>query len=255
MATRVISTERARGCGYRSAGKRGYGIYLMGPDTSLPCGRLPFPLRSCPCCGGGIKPARAWTWIEPSTLFAPNVEPQCDTTKILARYPNNSNAPAQICGKCPMGGALPDGRHGLLWIGEKFYKTPQDFMREADLMGVSRKISAIPRGFVLGQTQLYFAHRKAFPVFANGESRMEPGVFTTFKPIGLDLVVNDIDHVPEAAERLAERIEKAANEAVVNGGTPAATDCVRLVQVEREQQVELQDEEGPETAANHEAPE
>ena len=52
-AVRVL-VESARGCGYRSAG----GIYLMSGGFSVPCGRLPIPLETCPTCSAGIKPAR-----------------------------------------------------------------------------------------------------------------------------------------------------------------------------------------------------
>jgi len=42
------SIESERGCGYRRAGKEGFGIYLIGDTPTEPCERLPFPLVVCP---------------------------------------------------------------------------------------------------------------------------------------------------------------------------------------------------------------
>jgi hypothetical protein len=221
----VVSVEARRGCGYRSASKGGIGIYLVGPSASKPCGRIPFPLSSCPCCGGGIKPARGFTWIEPRVLFAPTIQPRCRAQE------NMGDRGALICSDCPMGAGIPDGRHGLIWIGEKFYKTPADFKREADMMGVSRKIGKVPRDFVLGETWVYLGHRRAVPIYDDqtGETTAEPGVFTAFLPTGIDLVIENEHDVPEQAERLAETIAKKAK-----GGD------VRLVKVVPEQQADIE---------------
>jgi len=238
----ATSVEAERGCGFRRSGKRGFGIYLVGPRAGFHCGRLPFPLESCPCCGGGIKPARGWTWIEPSILLAPN-QKQCELDD------------AEWCSRCPMGGGIPQGRHGLIWIGEKFYPMPADFMREVQMMGVSRRLPAVPRGFALGETQVYLAHRKAvmlgwgceahgslvedsIPALTEercceqAEAQFGPGIFTTFLGAGLDLVVDDLENVPESAVAAAERIEKSAE-----SGT------VRIVQVIPEHQTDLHTQE------------
>jgi hypothetical protein len=140
-------------------------------------------------------------------------------------------AGAMICAGCPLGGSIPPGRQGLLWTGEKFYASPADFRREAEMIGVSRKVSAIPRGFVLGQTWVYLAHRHAFPVYGADQAdlqpeplplldaqraeprppvRMVPGVFMAFQPTGVDLVVGDELNPPGRALRLAELVEKDA---------------------------------------------
>ena len=198
-------------------------------------------MESCPCCGGGIKPARGWTWIEPSILLAPN-QKACELDD------------AKWCSRCPMGGGIPAGRHGLIWIGEKFYPMPGDFMREVQMMGVSRRLPAVPRGFVLGETQVYLAHRKAvllgWQCYGHGgvvdgvpavvkerccdqaEARHGPGIFTTFLGAGLDLVVDDLENVPESAIAAAERIEKDAT-----SGT------VRIVKVIPEHQTDLHTQE------------
>jgi hypothetical protein len=84
------------------------------------------------------------------------------------------------------------GRVGLLWIGEAHYKSIQDFTAEAASMGLSRRISAVPRDFKLGETWVWLAHPKAIVMSpAEGEKDPEyaPGVFHVFKPSRIEYVV------------------------------------------------------------------
>ena len=215
--TVVISKEQARGCGFRKPSAGGVGIYLVGPGLGEPCGKLPLPLDVCPCCHAGIKPSRSWTWIVPSQLFANT--PACKLVATVKKKLPFAE-PAQ-CLVCPVGTA-PPGRHGLLWIGESFYDTPSEFMREAARMGVSRKVSAVPKDFKIGETWVYLAHRFAVQDLDNG--KMTPGVFTIFKPTGIDLVIEDEHDVPERATKLAEQIGEGA----------------RIVRVERDEMVQTQ---------------
>jgi len=210
--TVVISTESARGCGFRKPDKTGVGIYLVAPGMGHPCARLPLALHACPTCSGGIKPSRSWTWIEPRKLFAD--APACPLE------PKGRQLHVE-CRVCFAGHAMPAGRHGLLWIGEGFYKQPADFLAEAQRMGVSRKVSALPKGFKLGETIVYLAHRFAVPTKMTELQRAliagavpapeaTPGVFAIFKPAGVDLVIDDENNVPERAEKLAEQVGQGA---------------------------------------------
>lgn len=75
-------------------------------------------------------------------------------------------------------------------------------------MGISRKIKAVPNGFELGVTIVYLAHRNVVDTGQKDENdkpKLGPGVFTVFKPTGIDLVINDENNVPEKAEKLAEK--------------------------------------------------
>jgi hypothetical protein len=200
MVEVVISEEAARGCGHRKPAKDGVGVYLVGPSEMAPCGRLPYELHACPTCGGGIKPARGWSWIEPRALFVEQ-----------SRFePCSRSVPAlrNACQSCPLGLGTPEGRHGLIWIGEAHYATPAEFMAEARRMGVSRKIKAVPKDFELGKTIVYLAHRHT-PLkemdLETGEPKRGPAIFTAFKPTGIDLVIADEHKVPEKAEKLAEK--------------------------------------------------
>lgn len=190
---RVLVSESPRGCGWRRPSADGVGIYLVGPLFGRECGRLPFSLCECPTCGAGFAPARGWTWIQPSELFAwrLNVDP-----------PACPGLPE--CSGCPCGPEPPEGSHGLLWIGSRFYATPDDFSREAHARGVSRKIAAVPHGFILGETWVYLAHIAG--VVGEPGRPMLPAIVSAFRPVGIDLVVESIANVPEKADRIAERV-------------------------------------------------
>ena len=103
------SYEHRRGCGYRQPG----GLYLVAGAMAKVCGKLPIPLTVCPCCSVGIKPSRGWTWISHELVNVnPCTDPECRKCEPFYNFPD------------------PDIRMGMIWIGEKFYKTPADFSRE-----------------------------------------------------------------------------------------------------------------------------
>lgn len=225
--------EAKRGCGYRKPGKNGVGVYLMGGELSAPCGRLPIPLLRCPTCDCGLKPSRSWTWIEPAGLFRVAREQPCvaspvelSTRQRMADWAERT----KTCRSCPIGDAMPLGRHGLLWIGEAFYKSPHDFVKEAAALGLSRKLPALPRGFELGKTWVYLAHRAAVQKVVDGAAVVQPGVFSAFLPHRIDLVVDTDDpaQLPERARKLAEDLIDAHGER-----------AVRLVKVTRDVDAQL----------------
>lgn len=164
----------------------------MAGSIGEPCGKLPIPLTVCPCCHAGIKPARGWTWVD---------------------YELIREAPCSIegCKGCyPFDGSVQ--RFGLLWIGEKFYPTPESFKKECAAMGISRRISAIPKDFKLGETWVLVAHRKAIrydtiewagpePV---DETKWTSGIFQAFKPTAIEYVVKEGD-TEEKLEFLEKR--------------------------------------------------
>jgi hypothetical protein len=143
-----MAVEPRRGCGFRKIG----GLYFVGGGRGVVCDRLPIQLDVCPTCGHGIKQSRGLTWVDTATLVG-GLHPNC--------------ADDFACPLCMKPDAL--GRSALLWIGERFYKTPAEFDREAAALGVSRRISAIPRGFIVGETWILFAHPKAVERFVDVE--------------------------------------------------------------------------------------
>jgi hypothetical protein len=214
MATiETIHNETRRGCGYRKQG----GTYLMGGGLSIVCGKLPLILETCPCCGGGIKPSRGWTWINPSKLFPAG---DCSLHAVHGFG----------CVVCPLREPA-DEKAGLLWIGDKFYSVDA-FTTEAAHQGVSRRISQIPRDFEVGKTRVFFAHRKVRSrivdctecngdgqilldgddqlskcQFCDGAGKREVwdrGIFHSFVPDRIEYVVRD-DDPEDKLERLEKR--------------------------------------------------
>lgn len=157
-----MAVELPRGCGHRKVG----GLYMVGSGSGVSCCKLPIPLCTCPTCGGGIKQTRAFTWIDPRPWLT-----------------GGCMDPASLCPA-----AHPDllgERCGLIWIGEKFYATPEAFNDEANSQGISRRIGAVPKGFEIGETWVLLAHPKA----VYGEDGMTPGVFRIFRPQAIEKIV------------------------------------------------------------------
>jgi hypothetical protein len=220
MATVSVSHESARGCGYRKGG----GLYLVSGALSEPCPKLPVELHVCPTCGAGVKQARGFSWITPDPLLDPG--------------PHGSKKHDAVC---PLGTAIDwtEGkRAGLIWIGEKFYATPSEFSREAAAMGVSRRISTVPRDLVIGETWIALAHPRACDTHecehgvrtipgAECEacpeglpvSVMRGGVFTFFRPTAIEYIVKG-DETEEELDRLEERGFKLVR--VVKVGEPTS---------------------------------
>jgi hypothetical protein len=181
MSTYAVEdrTEGKRGCGYRKGG----GIYVVSGGIAAPCGRLPIPLTVCPCCSQGIKPSRGWTWVDADKLSEAN---KCGRSEL-------------DCALCPLGTEL--GRAGLLWVGEQFYPTPGHFSAEAAQMGISRRLSQVPRDFKVGDTWVLMAHRKCIGSAAAGWTA---GVFHIFLPTAIEYVVSD-EESPAELQKLHDR--------------------------------------------------
>jgi len=161
------------------------GLYLVAKGSGFPCDRLPIPLTVCPCCSHGIKQTRGWTWIDVALLLD-GVHRNCQD-----EFP------------CPLCMATPNmGKAGLIWIGERFYKTPGEFTREADKLGISRRLATVPRGFKVGETWVMLAHPKTTCARCGGAGLRDletcstcegsgkvPGIFRVFRPERLEMIV------------------------------------------------------------------
>lgn len=179
--------EKARGCGFRHRG-----LYMVGGESMAPCGALPIELSVCPCCASGIKPSRGWTWVMKAILQLESLRcsmPGCKGGKLCA----------------PFDGSVD--RFGCLWVGSGFYARPADFMREAAEMGISKRISAIPRDFVVGETWVLLAHRDGIrnPDYRNEEEtpgipEYLPAIFSAFRPTRIEYVIDGT----ESPEKIAD---------------------------------------------------
>lgn len=199
-----MSVEPRRGCGFRKTG----GLYLVGGGRGIPCDRLPFELTVCPCCSQGIKPARGFTWVDvaklfqgPHTRFANEFKTQPYPRLVVGERELCDCAATNFCPLCVKPEVM--GKAGLLWVGEKFYKTPESFIQEGQSMtvtpqgvpvpmGFSRRIKAVPQGFKIGETWVLLAHQKAVhTVWPTEPDTYTPGIFYVWRPTKLEKILPD----------------------------------------------------------------
>ena len=214
----------------------------MGGYPAQSCHRLPFELSVCPTCSQGVKPARGWTWIDAINLFSPSCGERLlkDTAYEGMELVNTSDTHCLDCVVCRPSLLVPDkefkgtapehfGMSGLIWIGEKFYPTPESFIEEANVLGVSRRISVVPNGFVLGETRVFFAHRLAVEDDDNpAVDKRHPGIFEAFMPTSIDYVIKGEETDEELAwyEKrgisLVKVVPKDVSEFIPKGDPPLA---------------------------------
>lgn len=206
-----MAQETKRGCGYRKVG----GIYLVGGFTTSPCDRLPMEVGHCPVCGAGVHFSRNAAEINPFKLWGEHWVGSSMSNIDRDMYPCACD-PCFVCNP-------PDGTAFIMMVGEAFYKTPQDFIKEAQEMGVSKRIASIPKKLKLGETVVYLAHKKACNgnnpqqeslLADNGQARMldaevkaEPklGVFAAFIPSKIEKLIWEFDATEDALKDLEKR--------------------------------------------------
>jgi len=213
-----MAVEAIRGCGFRHVG----GLYLCGEYSSAPCDRLPLPLTTCPVCGGGIKVSRGFTQINPCRLWAPHDYSHRDENSgIFIQHCNDRIRPCHVCDP-------KDEIAYIMGVGEKYYKTPDDFLREARQLGISKRIPFIPKELKLGETIVYLAHPRACEVkvpavmqqamaIVEETQTMKPrlletekvekalGIFCAFIPQRVEKLMWESDATPEELEKLKKR--------------------------------------------------
>jgi hypothetical protein len=186
---------------------------MVGGGVGMPCDRLPFELTVCSCCGQGVKQARGWTWIDVAKFFqGPHV--------VHEREPGFA---PELClcerGRCPLCQSPATlGRAGLLWIGEKFYKTPFQFIKEGIDLGFSRRIKAVPQGFKVGETYIMLAHSKAFISHnAATETTYNPGIFYCWLPQRLEKIFKESE---QGSEEVQASLKRGINPVFVPDNDP-----------------------------------
>ncbi len=143
--------EQKRGCGWRKVG----GIYLVGEYIQVSCDRLPFPLDVCPVCGHGVKLGRGMTKINPLMLFGTHdIYEEGKHCFIKEAKCQDKMRPCFLCDPT-------DEPAFVMRVGEKFYPTPEDFINEGVIQGLSKRIAQIPKEFKIGKTVIYLAHINA----------------------------------------------------------------------------------------------
>jgi len=99
-----------------------------------------------------------------------------------------------------------------MWVGESFYKTPEDFIKEAEAMGIAKRIPVIPKRLVLGKTWVLLAHKKVpfYPILEKAEPlRAEPtykkAIFYAFKPKAIEMLIWRSQAMPKKLTELKKR--------------------------------------------------
>ncbi len=213
-----MAVEPKRGCGYRKVG----GLYMCGSGHTAPCDRLPFELVTCLVCGSGIKFTRGFQWLEWAKYVGMHMDSETaciDPQLCPVCYPNIQPQP-----------------YGLMWIGESFY-TPAEFMSEAQKMGISRRIPAIPRKFKLGETWVLCAHMMACGTRKNdqGVEFKVPGVLYVFRPSRFEKLIWQRD----AKQELLEDLVKAGITPIVIPDGDLDHDPATSLKVTEEEKAEL----------------
>lgn len=214
MAKIKISYETARACGMRRPG-----FYLVGPAKFSACGRLPVPLHACPVCGCHVRQTRGWTWIhDVQALFS---RQPCESEGKQYIPILDADGSVKYISECEAGcPARVVKRAGLIWIGAQYYKTESDFIAEAKISGVSRRLSVIPRDLKLSEAWVLLAHPNA--ELADGERF--PAVFAIWKPKAIEYVKG-----PDDSDDKLDKIEKRG--IVIVDVRPAQTSIYDRIEV------------------------
>ena len=160
--------QPVRGCGYRVEG----GLYFYSNEEPVASGAFPMPVI-CDCCHNGIAPSRNLKLAK------------------LARFAKGLciDAPDP---RVPESMLLDEDQSVvIITIGNKFYPTPEDYLKEALIAGFSRRINAIPRGWKLGDW-VFLLHPKVFPIVnkKTGKPCFNPGIIGAFRPKEVQYVTN-----------------------------------------------------------------
>jgi hypothetical protein len=197
-----MAVEAKRGCGYRKVG----GLYMVGTGAGIACDRLPIPLEICRCCGQGIKQTRGWTWVDIAGLVGGDHMVNMTPEELGHEPENGYRATARSCDCaqfCPLCHNVASmGRGGLLWIGVQFYPTVAHFEAEASRLGISRRITSLPRGFEIGKSWVLFAHAQG--TTKPGEDGLTikyvPAIFRVWKPERIERIYKESDRGSEAVQ-------------------------------------------------------
>jgi len=189
--------EPKRGCGYRRVGA----LYLVGDGLAATCDLLPLPITPCPTCHFTIPFTRGFLWIHRDYLGH----------RSEGHYYSKEGCKcSNFCPVCyPHQNILQDEAM-LMWVGSKFY-TPASFVKEAQEMGVSKRIAEIPKGLVLEKTWVLLAHPKVPFYYENAvdplrvEKSKQPAIFYAFRPQRVEMLIWKSEATAQRLEELKKK--------------------------------------------------
>ena len=174
----IVRQEKIRGCGWRKVG----GMYLVADGPLAACGKLPAPLPTCPCCSFAVKLSRAPRWLGKDLIKWMFDQRECE----------NKPPSSAVCAHCLAGNYSHDEAL-MVTVGERHYPSVFEFVQETLAQGFSRRISSIPRKFIIGETYVLLAHAKSVVEFDSVQGKVcdLPGVFGMIKPSRIEIVVTN----------------------------------------------------------------
>jgi hypothetical protein len=167
----------------------------VGSGGGIACDRLPIAIEICKCCGQGIKQTRGWTWVDIAGLVGGD-------HKISIAHGEPEVTPCGCQPFCPLcKNTASMGRGGLLWIGTQFYSSVEMFEAEVKALGVSRRITTLPRDFKLGETWVLLAHPKGvIKPCGDLQAKYVPAIFRVWKPERIERIYKESQRDSEAVQ-------------------------------------------------------
>lgn len=190
-----MAVEARRGCGYRKIG----GLYVVAdPGLGEPCERLPIPLAECPCCRRPpIHLTRGIQLVGAQYIFGMALP--CERGDQAGTSAGHHSRCVLCNENLLLKSGDPKDKFFIVTIGKEHYPTPEAWTAEADRLGVSRRLPAIPKGLVLGKSWILVAHPEACErrLTVRGEGDLHPveklqkvpGIFHAFRPTRIELIV------------------------------------------------------------------
>jgi len=194
----------ARGCGYRKAG----GVYLVCDGSGYGCDALPVEMVPCHCCEFEVGQARSMQPISAGYMaylmrgHKCTEDPlfDCPACYFAKEYPKLkaliASLPLDSDERKELELEIPKVFY-IMFVSKEFY-TPESFMEEARLQGVSKRVApnSLPKGFVVGVDWVFLAHGSVpFPAIDKSgqvlkeDKRYTTGIFYAFKPSRLEVVL------------------------------------------------------------------
>lgn len=189
--------ETERGCGFRQPG----GFYLRQEKSrGFGCGLLPIPILTCSCCGFIEQQTRSAKWMMTSYLKTLAQKSPCV----------KKDHKESMCSSCPIESNSPEAVYSkkqiaLDWVGVSGYGKSIDFLREADQVGISRRVAiqvdkegnitnTFLKGFKVGHDWIALAHPKGCSsIGENAEPSLSPAIIAIYKPNKLQYVKKKTD--------------------------------------------------------------
>jgi hypothetical protein len=148
------------------------------------------PLKECDCCG--FVPPFSRNLQKLNHQYVNNMEMKKHKSEYLEEFLEKCTCPKA----CPICNPWKKS-FGLMWVGKSFY-SPSEFIKEAEKMGISKRIPQLPRWITLGETWILLAHQKVREgisleqIKSNGlikDTKESPAIFYAFKPQRIEMPV------------------------------------------------------------------